>query len=103
MPDNNNSKLEQILSELPRVKREILENHLKTLNEEERESFVKEVIAEYESIKKIAQEKAPAPSQTSKETPVAPPTATKWLRQFCSRTQFRTSHSHPRTCVRSAR
>lgn len=72
MPDDNNSKLEQILSELPRVKREILENHLKTLTEEERESFVKEVIAEYESIKKIAQEKAPAPSQTSKETPVAP-------------------------------
>lgn len=72
MPDDNNSKLEQILSELPRVKREILENHLNTLSEDEREAFVKEVIAEYESIKKIAESKASAKPQISEETVSAP-------------------------------
>lgn len=72
MPDDNNSKLEQILSELPQVKREILENHLNTLSEDERAAFIKEVIAEYESIKKIAESKLSSKPQTSKEPESVP-------------------------------
>ena len=52
MPEDNDSKLEQILSELPRVKRQILEEHLNTLSGEDRDKFVKEVINEYEALKR---------------------------------------------------
>ncbi len=51
MPEDNESKLEQILSELPRVKRLLLEDHLKKLSGEDRDRFVKEVIKEYEILK----------------------------------------------------
>ena len=54
MPEDNESKLEQILSELPRVKRLILEDHLKTISGEERDKFVQEVIDEYEALKSKA-------------------------------------------------
>ena len=57
MPEDNESKLEQILSELPRVKRQILEEHLNTLSGEDRDKFVKEVINEYESLKSKVGEK----------------------------------------------
>ena len=57
MPEDNESKLEQILSELPRVKRLILEDHLKTISGEERDKFVQEVIDEYEALKSKAGDK----------------------------------------------
>ncbi|MBP5775503.1 MAG: hypothetical protein J6W36_07390, partial [Clostridiales bacterium] len=51
MPEDNESRLEQILSELPSVKRLLLEEHLKKLSGEDRDKFVKEVIKEYEILK----------------------------------------------------
>lgn len=80
MPEDNESKLEQLLSELPRVKRLILEEHLKTLSGEERDKFIKEVIKEYEDLKSKAgeQELSEAFSKLSapaKEEPVKEETA----------------------------
>lgn len=68
MSEENNSKLEQIMGELPRVKRELLQEHLDTLSGDEKESFIKEVIAEYESIKKIIADKASAKADRVNET-----------------------------------
>ena len=67
MPEDNESKLNKILSELPRVKRIILEDHLNTLSGEERDKFVEEVIAEYEAVKKKASEGMIKPVETINE------------------------------------
>ena len=57
MPEDNEARLEQILSELPRVKRQILEEHLNTLSGEDRDRFINEVINEYEALKSKIGEK----------------------------------------------
>ena len=50
MADNNELKIEQILSELPEDKRKILKDHIDELSGKEREDFLEEVITEYESL-----------------------------------------------------
>ena len=68
MAEDNNSKLQQILSELPRDKRDILEGHIASLPEDKRDAFIAEVIKEYESIKKAAGKSAPeSPKETTEE------------------------------------
>lgn len=51
MLDNNEFKIEQILSELPEDKRKILKDHIDELSGKEREDFLEEVITEYEALK----------------------------------------------------
>ena len=51
MNTDNESKIEQILSELPEDKRKILKDHIDELSGKEREDFLNEVITEYESLK----------------------------------------------------
>ena len=52
MNNDNESKIKQILSELPEDKRKILKDHIDELSGKEREDFLNEVITEYELIKK---------------------------------------------------
>lgn len=51
MNNDNESKIKQILSELPDDKRKILKDHIDELSGKEREDFLNEVITEYESLK----------------------------------------------------
>lgn len=51
MANDNELKIEQILSELPVDKRKILKDHIDELSGKEREDFLDEVITEYESLK----------------------------------------------------
>ena len=58
MPEDYESRLEQILAELRPGKRNILQDHINELSGKEREDFIKEVIKEYDAAKKAASEKA---------------------------------------------
>ena len=54
MSTDNESKIEQILSELPEDKRKILKDHIDELSGKEREDFLEEVVTEYEALKNKA-------------------------------------------------
>ena len=51
MNTDNESKIKQILSELPEDKRKILKDHIDELSGKEREDFLEEVVTEYEALK----------------------------------------------------
>jgi len=79
MNNDNESKINQILSELPEDKRKILKDHIDELSGKEREDFLDEVITEYEALKnkhavsftdaakKISEEIEPAVKETGFE------------------------------------
>ena len=54
MPEDLESRLEQILAELRPGKRNILQDHINELSGKEREDFIKEVIKEYDAAKSAA-------------------------------------------------
>ena len=77
MPEDLESRLEQILAELRPGKRNILQDHINELSGKEREDFIREVIKEYEVAKSAALSgNAPAesevPSPSSDETDEKP-------------------------------
>ena len=69
MPEDYESRLEQILAELRPGKRNILEDHIKELSGKEREDFIKEVIKEYDAAKKAASEKASGEAEKAGSSP----------------------------------
>lgn len=72
MADNNELKIEQILSELPEDKRKILKDHIDELSGKEREDFLEEVITEYESLKNNSVVSFTAAAKKLSEEPETP-------------------------------
>ncbi len=72
MADNNETKIEQILSELPEDKRKILKDHIDELSGKERADFLEEVITEYESLKNNSVVSFTAAAKKLSDEPKAP-------------------------------